>query len=151
MKWDGHRQSPHDPKHFVRLSPEAITLRNDILTSSSFIAVISTFLNFSTMRKKTWKFELSTVPALTLQPKDVVGLSFFESGHTNTICSLDIISAIKDVNAGSVIQEDIELLHKAKANQGVYYRRWKQKHYCSFCSKSKPNRISTCVWQNPSG
>lgn len=68
------------------------------------------------MGKQTWKCELSTVPALTVQPNDVVGLSFFESGHTNTICSLDIISAIKDVNSGSVMQEDIELLHKAKAN-----------------------------------
>lgn len=82
MKGDGHGHSPPDPKHFVKLSPEAVALRNNILTSSSFIAVISTFLSFSTVRKQTREFESSTVPALTVQPKDSVGLSFFESGHT---------------------------------------------------------------------
>lgn len=82
MNGDGHEHSPPDPKHFVKLSPEAVTLRNNILMSSSFIAVISTFLSFSTMRKQTQEFESSTVPALTVQPKDFVGLSFIESGHT---------------------------------------------------------------------
>lgn len=62
MNGDGHGHSPPDPKHFVKLSPEAVTLRNNILMSSSFIAVIST-LSFSTMRKQTQGFESSTVPA----------------------------------------------------------------------------------------
>lgn len=82
MNGDRHGHSPPDPKHFVKLSPEAVTLRNNILMSSSFIAVISTFLSFSTMRKQTQEFESSTVPALTEQPKDFVGLSFIVSGHT---------------------------------------------------------------------
>lgn len=53
MKGDGHRHSPPDPKHFVKLFPEAVTLTNNILTSRIFIAVIPTFLSFSTMRKQT--------------------------------------------------------------------------------------------------
>lgn len=76
MKGDGHGYSPPDPKHFVKLYPEAVTPRNNILTSRCFIAVIST------MGKQTLDFESSTVPALTVQPRDIVGLSFSELGYT---------------------------------------------------------------------
>lgn len=51
MKGDRQGYSPPDPKHFAKLSPEAVTSRNNILTSRSFIAVISA------MGKQTQDFE----------------------------------------------------------------------------------------------
>lgn len=68
------------------------------------------------MGKQTLDFESWTVPPLTVQPTDIVGLSFSELGHTRTISLWDVLSAINDVNTESVMEEDTELLHKAKAN-----------------------------------
>lgn len=49
--------------------------------SRSFIAIISTFLSFSIMRKQTWKFQMPIVLVLTEQPEDNLGLFFFEAAH----------------------------------------------------------------------
>lgn len=57
MKEEGCGQSPPDPykKHSVKLSPEEATLKNSIFMPRSFIAIVSTFLRFSIMRKQTQK------------------------------------------------------------------------------------------------
>lgn len=46
------------------------------------MAIISTFLSFSIMRKQTWKFQVPIILALTKQLEDNLGLFFFEAAYT---------------------------------------------------------------------